>query len=218
MSNKPVFHISETYEELAIILEKQFGCDKEKAKLIVDALTYTPVKDGKESEPYQPESLWQLDSEAGYYQGPLGDSRYNISFTRAGLDIVKDSVVSLLESATGEEGLPGKHKLALICLKNLIKCAHYINDVEYCVYYNMVHYLRNNNVRRIGVDECMPLCGDERGEKTCAHLDKEWRCPFRCGISSENCSLVKEKAQVVLYNLEKDGIVVKNGEKYELVI
>ena len=96
--------------------------------------------------------------------------------------------------------------------------AHHIKDDEYCVYYNMIHYLRNNNVRRIGVNECMPHCVNEHGENICAYLDKEWGCPFRCGNSLMNCSLDNDRAQTILDNLEHDGIVVKKSEKYELVI
>lgn len=206
-----IYNISGTYDELKVILEKEFSLSSETARLAAMMLVLEQSQEQEKGQ-LEEETLWFLNDRKPEYQGHIFSTRYTISFSQTVLDILDDLAIP------GILALAGKEELTVISsffyvIKSFLKNIRHIKNDECCIYYQTLKYLKTHKSQWFSEEEIMPDLGEE---KICIHLDKKWECKFRCGDVCENCNLHVEDVKEVLDTFCRDAVMVMNdkGTKY----
>lgn len=202
-----IYNISGTYDELQVILEKEFSLSSETAKVTAMVLVLEQRQE-QETEQLEEDTLWFLNDRKVEYQSHIFSTRYTISFSQTVLDILDDL------SVPGILALVGKEELTVISsflyvIKSFLKNVRHIEDTECCIYYQTLKYLKAHKSQWFSEKEIMP---DLDKEQICIHLDKDWKCEFRCGDTCERCNIQIEDVKKMLDNFCKDSVMEPNNE------
>lgn len=202
------FNISGTHEELKAILEKEFNLSDEAARIATTVFVYEQNQEQKQDQ-LEEETLWFLNDSKNEYQSHFFSTRYSISFTKAMLDVFDELLIPGVLAACGAEEFAVISEV-LSCIKALKNNVRRIKDNECCVYFQAIDYLKSHSDKWFSAQQVMP---NTNGGGTCVNLDKNWKCMFRCGEHSEECSIQLDDVRKILDTFCKDDVMEPNGDE-----
>lgn len=202
------FNISGTHEELKAILEKEFNLSDEEARIATAVLVYEQNREQKQDQ-LEEDTLWFLNDSKDEYQSRFFSTRYSISFTKAMLGVFDELLISVVIAACGGKEFAALSTV-LSCIKVLKNNVRKIKDNECCVYFQVIDYLKNHSDKWFSAQQVMP---DTSGEGICVNLDKNWKCKFRCGEHTEECSIQLDDVKKILDTFCTDDVMKPNDDE-----
>lgn len=168
------YHLTGTPEELQNILQNEFSMEADMAKFAVAVLT--TQDEMNETQDFEDLSLWYMGQKTEPYATPLLDSRFSISFTEVGKDIIEQLFLQIGAGILTGTGLPIV-SLVLSCIASIVKHGTYIMPDECCPYYCALKWRTEHPSQSyMSVQELVPRTA------TCQYLDKiregQWSCPY----------------------------------------
>lgn len=174
MTNEREYHLTGTPEELQNILQNEFFMDADMAKFAVAILI--AEDEMNQAQDFDDLALWYVRQKTEPYATPLLDSRFSISFTEVGKDIVEQLFLQFGAGMLTGTGLPIV-PLVLSCIASIVKHSTYIKPDECCPYYCALKWRAEHPSQSLmSVQELIPK------NETCQYLDKicegQWVCPY----------------------------------------
>jgi len=184
MGSEHEYHLTGTLEELQNILEDEFSMETDVAKFAVAVLT---VKDDADQvQSFDDLALWYMGQKEGPYAAPLFSSRFSVSFTEVGKEIIEQIFLQFAIGIVTGTGLPIV-PVVLSCIAAIVRHGTRIKKDECCPYYCALKWQADHPAQSLmSVEALIP------GSGTCKHLDKiqegSWTCPYcrddRCQVTA----------------------------------
>lgn len=196
------FTLSGTYDELNCILQEEFGLSENASKVATDLFVFEQNKELDLSES-ELDELWSFNGTGATYETRIFNTRFTINLTQSMLNAFDDLFIPV---ATSMVGLPSFSALEalFIGVKALAKNTYKIQNMEYCVYCQMLNYIEAHNTKWISPANAMPDCTHEN---ICLYLDNDWGCPFRCGCAHENCKIKLADVETIMRTLCDNNVI-----------
>lgn len=179
------YHLTGTPEELQNILQNEFSMEADVAKFAVAILTAEDAM--SQVQGFDDLALWYVRQKTESYATPFLDSRFSISFTEVGKDIIEQLFLQVGAGILTGTGLPIV-PLVLSCIASIVKHGTYIKPDECCPYYCALKWRAEHPSQSLmSVRELIPKT------TTCQYLDKihegHWSCPYcrddKCEVTEE---------------------------------
>lgn len=198
MTEDRKYHLTGTLEELQNILQTEFSMEADVAKFTISILT---VKDEmNQAQDSDEMALWYVGQKTDPYATPFLDSRFSISFSEVGKDIMGQLFLQFGAGLLTGSGLPIV-SFALSCIASLVKHSTYIKPDECCPYYCALKWRATHQSQSLmSVSDLIPKV------TTCSYLDKiheeQWSCPY---CRDDKCEVTEKYFNTVIRRLaDKD--------------
>lgn len=201
------YHFYERTEILAEILKEDFELSKlddEQVRYIITALISVNSSD---RIPREDLVAWFMDNYEEYAT-PIGETPFSVSFTDAGLDILKEIAIFSLDSITNSD--PFIANLLVSCGRSLIKSSYYVEDRnERCVYLQAVRWAKAHPNRVFTAKDLL------EGIECSNNCNNCYTIAIRDNLS---VSLTEEEIREKLDHLAEVKVLNKYNDRFEFRI
>ena len=197
-----LFIVTGTHQELQDILVKEFKLSEDSAKLASMAFVYEQNQRIYDDRVNQ-ETLWYLDSSPETYNASIFETRYTISFTQVGLDIIQSLSSPLILALCGQEEI-SVVSMIISCVVALIKNCRKIKENECCVYYEALNYVKTHPKQWMKVEDVLPQIQED---SCCIKTKKNWTCEYE---NDGQCTIDNDIVKNILDSFCDSKIMKKN--------
>lgn len=198
-----------TVEEIANVLQKDFGMSRSEAKFFVYAMADCQRDDTINAENKEVLDAWYLEEGDNKYKGQIPHTHLVINFTTVAKNLCHSAYEFLVQYLFSKN--IDLVTIGASLVYNIITSIQKIADKNYCVYARIVELCIGNRDRLIDMSEIITANRDGK----CDYLDPKWKCPHL--KKYENCNCKMEEIQKALNELAEQNILKKIGERWQLV-